>query len=163
MSWSIRQGRSDIRSDYFETTIAQDFFDLFCGNKIGVGISRHVYEHRLDKSCVVKIDVATDMFQNVIEWSTWDTVKEAKTISAWFAPCVAISPCGTVLLQKRAADVSIDELRKIKRVPEMLRSDLKPANWGRIGERIVCRDYGLYRTIITHGVTTKTVKAEWYD
>lgn len=152
---------STVRTDFFTTTIALDLFDAFVGEKIGEGIARHVFAHELDADAVVKIETRSRSFQNMVEWQTWQAVKEVPNIARWFAPCLSISPCGIVLIQKRAADVTMQDVQHIKRLPDLF-TDLKPANWGRIGSRIVCRDYGV-SLALSNGITAKTRKADWWE
>lgn len=146
----------DIRKEFFTGALAQDFYDMFCGDLLGEGISRQVYAHRLDPSAVIKIEVAHGAFQNVMEWELWSVVAHTKS-ARWFAPCVSISPCGLVLIQKKAIDVRKEDLPR--KVPTAL-TDLKTANWGRLGSAVVCRDYGCNKAL-SLGVLGGLRKAGW--
>jgi hypothetical protein len=142
----------------FKTIIARDFFCLFVGKKIGEGVTRVVYEHRQDPTLVIKIEPRDDLFLNVMEWRTWYYVEPVKAIARWFAPCVAISPCGRILLQRQAEDIPLS--RKLPdRMPDVF-GDLKRRNFGLINGRLVCRDYGT-NCAIANGIGTKTRKADW--
>lgn len=117
-----------------------DFVNLFRGERLGVGYYRAVYAHALDPTLVIKIQQPDATFSNVREWDLWQEVRTQPRLAAWLAPCVAISDCGLVLIQKRTAPVLQRELPK--QVPMFL-TDLKRANWGRLGRRVVCHDYAI--------------------
>ena len=140
----------------------QDMATLFAGSLIGGGLSRNVYSYGTDDTYVIKFEYAAGYFQNTMEWQVWSRVKEVPAIAAWFAPCNHISNMGRWLIQRRTTPVTIAELRKkLPRVPAVF-TDLKVGNWGRLGKRIVCHDYGL--TLITeHGMSAKTRKADWWE
>ena len=135
-----------------------DYQELFLGKKLGSGIARDVYEF-VDPAMVVK--VARDDYpgerQNVAEWLTWECV-EYTELAKWFAPCVLISKSGSLLLQKRTQPVSTQELPT--HVPSFF-TDLKLENWGRLGKRVVCHDYGSMARLITVGLTSRLRKADW--
>ena len=136
--------------------IVKDMFDSFCGTPLGYGIGRQVYEHRHDPSLVIKIEYASNSFQNVLEYEAWQYVKE--TIHAkHFAPCVYISPCGTVLIQKKT-----DKAKKYPdRLPVFL-TDTKRANYGVYKGHFCCHDYG-FTNLMTTGLTKRTRKIDWLD
>ena len=50
-------------------------FNLLCADQIGYGMSRQVFSSRLLPDCVIKIEQGTGHFQNVIEWETWQRVR----------------------------------------------------------------------------------------
>lgn len=142
-------------AEFFPTTIGKDFLDLFAGEKLGSGIARCVYECNLDETLVIKVEMRSQNFQNVLEWENWRCWGEVKDIGIWLAPCVDISPCGTVLLQKRTKPVEQAELPEM--LPRFL-TDTKVGNFGKYDGRIVCHDYA-------HIITTaqsRTRKAEWW-
>lgn len=138
----------------------QDALSLLCGNRIGDGISRAVFECELNAEWVVKVCYSGDKrFQNQYEWRFWDNAQEAPDVKKWLAPCLHISQAGNFLIQRRTTPVTIAELRKkVPRVPRFL-TDLKPANWGRIGKNIVCHDYGTALMELTSGMK----KADWWE
>lgn len=131
---------------------------LCLGTKRGEGLSRIVYDwiepqswmrdqnngvleyddERVDYVVKVQKNSHDLYFQNVQEWSVWQWVK-AKPMAKWFAPCVAISPCGRYLIQRKC-----DPLRKAempKRLPAFL-VDNRLENLGLFQGRVVCCDYG---------------------
>lgn len=148
---------------------------LFLGQKVGEGMSRSVYllnepdtwgRHKLTGGAlpspssakfVVKVeDPKQGMFQNVSEWQVWEYVRSTP-MEKWFAPCKAISPCGLYLIQSR-----VEPLRKADlpaKMPAFL-SDLKRENFGMLGKRLVCSDYGLVIYAI-RSASKRLVKANW--
>ena len=142
-------------ADYFKSTIAKDFLDLFAGERIGRGISRAVYEYRIDPTLVIKIELASQRFQNMQEWENWRTWRETPGVARWLAPCVDISPCGIVMLQKRTRPLEQDELPKT--LPAFL-TDTKIHNFGILGGKVVCHDYALLVSSLSH----RQRKAHWW-
>lgn len=110
---------------------------MITGDFLGEGAFRKVYAHAQDPALVVKIEEGEGHFQNVIEWSVWQ--QAPADLRRWLAPCVAISPMGTVLMQRRCEPLRASELPP--RVPSIL-TDLKISNWGLLDGRPVCLDYG---------------------
>jgi hypothetical protein len=149
--------KDTIFEDFFPHVIAKDFFMLFAGKRLGSGYARTVYEHALDPTLVIKIETTAKSFQNVQEYDTWQEVKDTR-FSKWFAPCMSISSCGIILIQKKAEDLHSINLPKM--VPEFL-TDLHIENWGIYKGKPVCRDYGLTR-LKTIGMSKKLKKADWY-
>jgi len=141
---------------YFDSTISRDFFSLFCGRKLGSGTARVVYECAVRPDLVVKIETISQSFQNAMEWEFWSQWNHEKDVFKWLAPCVDISPCGAILLQKRTQPVP--EGRYPDKMPKFL-TDMKRSNYGLIGRQIVCHDYGF--TITQAPVALQ--KAEWWD
>jgi len=127
--------------DYFHSTVAQEFFYLFCGEQIGEGQFRQVYRHGTDPSLVVKFDLTNAGFHNVQEWLLWREAEDCGyDIRHWLAPCCAISQSGSVLIQQRTDSLPRASLPAW--VPSVL-TDLKPDNWGLLDGRPVCHDYAL--------------------
>ena len=153
---------SELERLYFNANvITSDLFRLMCGEKLGRGIAREVYRSALDPTLVIKIEADAGSFQNIIEWETWDTVRftadTKQDYAKYFAPCIAISPSGTVLVQKYARPVDYTELPE--QVPKFF-TDLKKENFGLIDGKIVCIDYG-NNLLMTNGLSTKLKKADW--
>ena len=138
--------------------IAKDFIKLFCGKKIGAGSARVVYECSIDESLVIKIEENGGSSQNVKEWEVWQEMQYHKDMKKWFAPCVYISPCGIVLVQKKVTPAY--KKHYPKRVPKCL-GDLKYQNFGMMDGRFVCFDYGTF--LASNGVNPGTKKAEWWE
>lgn len=138
-------------------TITRDFIDLFCGKLIGRGAGRWVFECTLDKSLVIKVEDRSESFQNQMEWKLWNEVEDTP-FAKYFAPCVRISGCGTILLQKKVE--MIPKRDYPKKIPHFF-YDRKYQNYGLYEKRFVCFDYGSH--VITNGFTKKQVKADWWD
>lgn len=132
-------------SDYDEAvsdwsdSVARDFVRLFCGKLLGNGMSRQVFVLETDPTKVVKVEAYGGYFQNVREWEAWKDLGHTK-YGKYIAPCVSISPNGSVLVQERVEPITPDELRAA-RLPSFL-CDFKATNYGRYKGRIVCCDYG---------------------
>lgn len=147
---------NDILDEFFHNVIAKDFAGLMLGEKLGWGSARQVYAFAMRPDTVLKIETVAGSFQNIREWEFWRDNCEVTDIKRWLAPCVSISACGTILVQKRTTPVSKRDLPD--KMPGFL-TDLKPCNFGFIDERIVCHDYALH---IAHA-STRMRKANWRD
>lgn len=141
--------------DYFKNTISMDFFRLFAGDVIGTGLYRTVYECPVCPDLVIKVEIESRSFQNVLEWETWEYNSEYKPVARWLAPCVAISPCGSVLLMKRTTPVPAD---KFPRTLPAFITDTKRSNFGLYEGRVVCHDYG----VCLPDFPLKRRKADWW-
>ena len=141
----------------FISPLHSDVFRMLCGELIGAGSGRAVYNCAYDETAVVKIEEGAGSFQNVTEWNLWQDAADMPHASAWLAPCVKISPCGIVLIQKRTKPAS-----KYPQTLPVWLSDTKRTNYGMIGRRFVCHDYGVHR--MEHsGLSKRTRKVEWWD
>lgn len=139
---------------------AQDeLFKTICNKQIGSGMSRKVYDSKVMPDHVIKIEEEGRHFQNNLEWTVWQRIEWGDTqISKWFAPCDWISPCGTILIQKKTTPA----IKYPKQVPVFL-CDFKKSNYGMYNNKFVCHDYGL-DYILEKGLSTKRMKKvrEWY-
>lgn len=142
-------------SDYGPTF--EDAFNLLCGDKLGSGIHRDVFECRLLPDCVVKVenDGHWRYFANVKEMSFWSDWQHCERVSKWLAPCEFMSPDGRVLVQKRVRIAHPTDTMPDK-LPKFL-ADRKLSNYGWLGDRFVCVDYG----ITIPEASTRMTKAEW--
>jgi hypothetical protein len=122
----------------FERSIPDQLFTLICGEKLGEGIARSVYEYRPDRSKVVKFEMGSYDFQNVAEWLAYEEATPAAR--KWLAPCIDISEHGQILIQMRVDPLLIAP----KKVPAFL-ADIKPDNWGLLDGHPVAIDYGRNR------------------
>jgi hypothetical protein len=122
-----------------------------------------VHKNLVDPESVFKFEEPGTSFENRIEWEIWKMVKDYPSIKKWFAPCLHISPCGTVLVQARVKEAP--ESKFPPKVPRCF-SDFKRQNWGLYQGRLVCVDYGAHSTIImSEGIANcDTLKcAKWWD
>ena len=143
----------------------EEAFNLLCGDLIGRGMSRTVFECKLLPDYVVKVENMEGHFQNIIEWETFRTVLYTPT-SRWFAECKWISSNGKILIQERTRPASPQEL--IDKVPVWF-TDLKKTNWGMAQtnksnkQYLVCHDYGT-SLMLQEGTNSKRMKkAHWID
>lgn len=144
--------------EYFQNTIASDFLRLFAGEHLGSGVGRTVFLCAIDPTLVVKVETASQSFQNIAEWGVWHDLKDTKA-AEWFAPCVNISACGTVMLQKRTRKPHLQDFPE--RIPAFL-SDTKRQNFGLLDGRLVAHDYG-YNNLTIKGAALRLVKAKWWS
>lgn len=149
----------DVLEYFQQNVLTLDTFSLVAGEKIGSGISRAVYVYRPDPTLVVKFEAARERFENATEWSLWQHVKDVKRVSRWFAPCVAISDSGAVMLQRRVMTAQPREY--LDKLPAFL-TDTKRSNFGILDGRLVCCDYGTH-LMLENGMTARMRKAEWWD
>ena len=138
----------------FDHPVEADFVNMFCGEQLGSGVSRDTFRARLDPTCVIKIE-KENCFQNVIEHETWDRIKYTE-LAKWFAPVVAISPCGRVLMQKYAKDLIVPP----ERLPAFF-TDFSRENYGLIGKQVVARDYG-FHLMLEKGMTNRMRKVRYW-
>jgi hypothetical protein len=142
-------------------------FDLLCDQLIGHGMSRNVYSSKILPDSVVKVEEGSGRFQNVVEWETWQRVKDTP-YSRWFAACHWISPNGTILIMERTRPPAPVEY--LEKMPVFL-CDFKRTNYGvsmladqkgKPTNFLVCHDYGTH-LMFENGMTKRMQKAEWWD
>lgn len=138
--------------------VLKDVFNMLCGEQIGSGSARVVYRCELDKEMIVKVEAAAGSFQNIVEWETWNRVKGTR-YERWFAPCLRISPTGTVLVMARTIEPLNSQFPK--KLPVFL-TDTKRANYGIYKNKFVCHDYGT-NLLMEYGMCDKTRRAEWWE
>lgn len=133
----------DIIGLFESADIMMAYHDILCGDWIGCGCSRAVYECNYDKSCVVKIHANIDRMpsDNILEWELWETVKWMNSeVRNWFAPCVGISENGRILIQKKTVPLTDKKWKALVEVPAFL-TDIKRANFGTYKGHICMHDY----------------------
>ena len=136
----------------------REAFNLVCDELIYQGMSRAVWSSEVLTDCVVKVEDRCGYFQNVVEWETWQRVKDTD-FARWFAPCRWISPSGSILVMERtrpAGDAQYPE-----KMPVFL-SDFKRRNFGMLGGQLVCHDYGT-NLLFENGMTKRLRNACWTD
>ncbi|BES63112.1 hypothetical protein [Dysgonomonas capnocytophagoides] len=146
----------DIIELFDNADIMMAYHDMLCGNLIGEGCSRIVYQCDYDESCVVKIHKKVDRLpsDNILEWELWQMVKDmTNDVPKWFAPCVRISENGRVLIQKKTAPLTDNQWYNLKETPTYL-SDIKRSNLGIYKGHICTHDYAfsLYRLKIDNSM-----------
>jgi len=122
--------------------IYRDAFNLLCGDKIGSGIHRDVFECKLRPELVVKVEKNDDYryFANVKEMNFWCDNQHYLPVAKWLAPCEYMSPDGFILLQKRCEPLPQNYSFNAVKMPRFL-TDLKPDNFGFLDGNSVCVDY----------------------
>ena len=144
--------------EFFNNAVEADFFHIMCGEHIGTGASRDVYALVSDPNYVVKIETNAQSFSNIREWDLWqDALIMGEDRSNWLAPCERISSTGIVLIQKRT--------KPAKKYPEKIpvwMTDTKRSNFGMIGNKFVCHDYG-NNLMCNSGLSKRLKKADWWD
>jgi hypothetical protein len=132
--------------------------ELLCGKRLGSGCSRTVFQCKVDRSLVVKIEEDPEWHhQNIMEWEVWQHVEYNKKINKWFAPCIALSPCGRILLQKKV------KFRDVSTYPAKIPAfftDFQATNYGFLGKQFVCSDYGLMLHDVGLG-SKRLKKVDW--
>ena len=135
--------------------IYKDCFNLLCGDKLGSGIHRDVYECLLRPELVVKVEYEVNYryFANVMEMKFWDDHQHYKKVADWLAPCEYMSPDGRILLQRKCKPLD-DWSQFPDSFPSFL-TDIKLSNFGLLDGRVVCMDYAM--TILNPSVKMKKV------
>jgi hypothetical protein len=146
--------------NYNNSVLNRDMWDLMCSDMIGQGCSRKVFLSKLDSSLVIKVEEAGRSFNNIREWELWEDVRHDKNAARWLAPCVNISLCGTILIQKRTEPAHKRRFPKV--LPRWIATDLKYQNWGLLDGKIVCHDYASHLAQRYGTMSKSTVKAHWW-
>lgn len=133
--------------------IHKELFGLICNSKLGQGSSREVWINHRCPDYVIKIEGQGQSFNNVKEWELWKEVEFTKA-AKWFAPCLDISACGSVLVMKR----TIPAPSYPTHLPYFL-TDTKKDNYGMLDGKFVCHDYGL-NLLMTYGLSARMRRVE---
>lgn len=141
--------------DYDKTTtfLMKEFADVLVGRMIARGTYRYVFFCLLSDDFVVKVEKGGS-HHNAMEWQMWDQFKNVDHVSKWLAPCVNISACGRVLIQRRTTPL----IELPDKMPVWL-SDFKVQNYGMFDGRVVCHDYGLGPDHVSGSMKA----AEWWN
>lgn len=119
--------------------LLRDGIHMFCGEKLGEGMSRKVYVFEPDPKLVIKVETGSGA-QNVIEMETWLECKDGP-MSQYLARCVRISPYHAWLLMERTTPPP-PNFKWPDKHPGFL-TDHKRSNYGLDSTgRLVCHDYG---------------------
>lgn len=141
-------------------SLASDFVTIVCGESIGAGSFRDVFNYNTHKGYVIKLEPgSTDC--NLVEWMIWEEVKylsgDMEWVKDWFAPVEWISPNGRILVMKKTKPTH-KKLSPPDKIPAFL-WDVKLENFGWIGNKFVCHDYGQFYNMINY--PKKMIKANW--
>ncbi len=137
-------------------SIFYDILDNFFGEHLGSGYSRAVFDYKLDKKYVAKIDTNT-RGSNYMEWEVWNEVKNTR-FAKYFAECKSISADGKILIQRKAA--KIEWFHTIPKQLPAFFHDIRQDNFGVIDGKIVCIDYAL-NNLLSKGLTKEMVPVKW--
>lgn len=121
-----------------QDTATRDFAHIMLGGGVGHGQNRSVWAMEFCDDLVIKFEGWGDDFQNVMEWSIWKAVKGGP-LEKWFAPCMALSPNGVWLVQKK---ITFPPKEKYPKKMPAFFGDLKYVNYGLYQNRWVACDYG---------------------
>lgn len=132
--------------EFFRGRTTRQVVNDLCGEMLGSGQHRDVYECRVDRRYVVKVerDPGVAVFANVTEWRNYMNLKDWRFVGPWLAPCILINQTGQVLLQERVSWEGKRRKDYPLYVPGVF-TDLKLGNFGWIGDRFVCCDYAYLR------------------
>lgn len=115
-----------------------DLLRMLCGEHIGSGSYRAVFDCRVIKRSVIKVVWGQNTNCNMLEWNVWQAVKDTEW-AKWFAPCYYISPGGHYLIQAKTKPIKPGQ-KLPKQMPGLF-TDFHTGNFGYIGKRLVCHDY----------------------
>ena len=138
--------------------VSLEMCDMFLGDLLGYGISRYVFDFKMDKRWVVKVD-CSDRNANVIENNIFvEAMQYDKRLLRWFAPCGQMSRCGRVMLQRKCTMPKQSQYPK--NIPDFF-VDTKYQNWGLLNGKVVCFDYA--GTILSKLGNYKMIPADWWS
>ena len=135
------------------------------GQKLGSGVYRSVYNYNLDDKYVIKIEPnATD--SNISEYLLWDEIRglcgDLEWVKEWFAPVKWMSPNGKILIMEKTFEYPKNKkLERPIEVPVFF-TDLKRDNWGWIGNKFVCHDYGFLWKFIKYEKKMQKIKKDCF-
>ena len=140
-------------------TVNSDLIRMFIGEKLGAGSYRSVYTFNPNpEKYVIKIEPKSTEC-NANEFLIWDEVSglinSLAWVKDWFAPVLWMSPDSKILIMERTFQSSKEKPQK---VPDFF-MDVKSANFGWIGNKYVCHDYGFINRFIQYH--KKFRKANW--
>lgn len=131
-------------------SVNTDLILMLCGEKIGSGTYRSVYEFNMNPNkFVIKVEpLSTDC--NLSEFLLWDEIQNLKGnlswVREWFAPIHWCSPNGKVIIMQRTKQLNRERPKKIP----FFFTDVKKNNFGWIGNKFVCHDYGFIQKFIKY-------------
>jgi hypothetical protein len=149
----------ELKNIYSNQDVISEIIISMVGERIGNGTYRSVYNYNLDDKYVIKLEKEnTDC--NIIEYTLWQEIQCLKGnlawVKDWFAPVLWCSPNGKVLVMEKTKWV--DGKTPPQEVPDFF-TDIKENNFGWIGSKFVCHDYGFLFRFVKY--TKKFRKANW--
>lgn len=157
------QDFSEIKGIVEDAQLNLDLINCLIGEKIGSGSFRDVFEYNLHPTkYVIKVENNRNLYSrcNIAEQLLYEEIKglknELEWVKDWFAPILWVSPSGRLLVMERT------EEKPNKKIPENIPaffSDVKWDNFGWIGNKFVCHDYGFLYKFISY--SRKIQKIKW--
>lgn len=119
------------------------FEELFDPIHFAKGLSRTAHVVPSDHSVIVKKSIAIFPGANFIEWFIWNAAEASSSnLRDLLGQCFSISETGRYILMERLDDINPADYPNIPKVPVWF-DDPKPCAFGKSGDRIKIRDYGL--------------------
>ena len=148
-----------VREDSNNKLYFSEIFNGLCGDIIGEGVSRVVYDCLINDDYVVKIHKASweGINQNYNEFLIYS--EASVKIRKYLAPIHWISDYNIVLFQRKCEPLQKKQIPK--KIPRFL-NDRKQENWGLLDGKVVCFDYGICKTTF-NSIDTELVDWEWED
>lgn len=136
-----------------------ELFDFMLGRKIGYGVYREVFNCRFNDKYVVKVANGDGgRSANILEYKLWSDMY-LTPLEKWFAPVMGVSESGKYLIQEKVE--MLPKSQYPEKIPHFF-TDTKYSNFGHLeGKGFVCVDFGSFN--IFKGVSTRMVKAEWWE
>ena len=148
------QDRNHLLLEYADNPIiSYEFLSFLCGDMIGQGTYRDVFQYNIDPRYVVKVQRDFGDFSNIIEWEIWNNVKWTG-YKKHFAPCHWISSLGgKILIQQKTQPITARRPAPQK-IPAFF-TDIKEGNFGWIGKQFVAHDYDYTFIRLIDGLNTR--------
>lgn len=140
----------------FKGVTEKELFGMVCGKFLGAGAFREVFEYLLDPTCVIKVEMHSATFENVLEWEIWQVVKDTEH-AKWFAPCIRVSGQGTWMVQKKTKPLTEKQLPD--KMPVFF-TDIKRGNIGLYKGHPCVHDYGR-NLIVQRGLSSRLKTIDW--
>lgn len=134
---------------------------MICGDYLGAGIHRKVFVYAIDPDYVIKVahEGYHGRAMNILEYEIWRRISD-EPVRRWFAEVKYLSQAGKYIIQRRVTQIPEDKYPD--KVPNFF-TDLQFRNFGRIGRRFVCSDYGSVMLDKALGLgSQKMVRANWW-
>ncbi|MGK6342870.1 hypothetical protein ACMGDK_11560 [Chryseobacterium sp. DT-3] len=146
-------------------SVNTDLIRMMFGQKINEGSYRSVYEYNFDPNkYVIKIE-PNSTESNANEFLIWEEVSglcgNLSWVKDWFAPVLFMSPDAKILVMERTfpyKTIRGKDLVRPEKIPDFF-SDVKFSNFGWLGNKLVCHDYGFINRFIKYD--KKFRKANW--
>jgi hypothetical protein len=142
--------------------VGYDFVTSLCGEYLGSGQFRSVFDYALDDKYVIKVEPKNTNC-NTIEYMMYNEIQylqgDLNWVKDWFSPVKWISPNGRLLVMRKTKPHT-DKTKKKRpdNIPKFL-WDVKEENFGWIGNNYVCHDYGQLYNLIEY--SKRMVKIDW--